>query len=99
MFYDNDEDVFFADFSRSVNYTPAGGVSAAKDVIYDAAGSLVQMSEGVTIRVTAPQVTVRDSDFVGVKMGDAIEIDGITYYIRDKIPDGTGMSVFILSVI
>lgn len=44
-----------------------------------------------------PHVTVRESQVVGVKVNDQMTVRGITYYIVEVDPDGTGLTCLYLS--
>lgn len=78
----------------------------AVDVIYNTVtfggifddGFIDSADDGIAVESTAPQVQVKTSDVTAASHGDSITVDGTVYKIIGKQPDGTGMSLILLSI-
>jgi hypothetical protein len=78
----------------------------AVDVIYAAVtfqgifddGFIDSADDGIAVESTAPQVQVKTTDVAAASLGDNITVDGTVYKIIGKQPDGTGMSLILLSI-
>jgi hypothetical protein len=92
MFYDKDRDIFLSDFA--VEATFKGNSFSG---IFDDAFSIQKIGSSI-IQTTSPQCIVKTSDVTGIHNGDEIEIDGTTYKVIENHPDGSGISVLILSL-
>ena len=77
---------FFADFD-----VPCTLGAATFAVIFDAA-----YVDPLGIAGTEPRATCISADVSTATLGTAITIGGKAYTVRDKQPDGTGMTVLLL---
>lgn len=80
------------EFAVDGTYTPSGGVASVIKVIFDNEFMAV---EGVLS--SDPAVTCKTSDMPNPRRNEPIVIGAVTYYIREGHPDGTGMSLILLS--
>lgn len=86
MSFVEDKTAFFADFS-----VPATLGAAPFAVIFDAA-----YVDPLGIAGAEPRATCISADVGAVTLGTPITINGSAYTVRDKQPDGTGMTVLLL---
>lgn len=77
---------FLADFG-----VPATLGAAAFTVIFDAA-----YADPLGIAGTEPRALCVSADVSAATLGTLININGAAYTVRDKQPDGTGMTVLLL---
>lgn len=84
------------DFATSATYTPSGGVASTINVIFDDEFHELN-AETNSVETSSPQAWVVDSDVSGVAHGDTLVISSTTYYVRGVHPDGTGITLLILS--
>ncbi len=78
----------------------------AVDVLYNAAtfqgifddGFIDSADDGIAVESTAPQVQVKTSDVVGALHDETMTINSIDYKIIGIQPDGTGMTLILLSL-
>ncbi|MCF6147274.1 MAG: hypothetical protein E3K37_01300 [Candidatus Kuenenia sp.] len=75
------------DFGTAITY---GG-----NTIYGIFDSAYESADGV--ESSGPQVVVKSSDVPVIAHGAAMVIAGTTYYVINAQPDGTGISVILLS--
>ncbi len=87
----DDLDGFFDEFAVDALYN-----GRIVPVIFDNEYEGVSPQDG-EVESAGPQGTVKDSDINGIKHGDTMRIDLINYKIRGIQPDGTGLTVLILS--
>lgn len=85
-----------SDFGVSATYTPVGGVAATVTVIFDNEYFPVDGAGSMVFAMQQPKAFGRTTDFVSVSEGATLAIDGTTYTVRVVMPDGTGMSEFLL---
>lgn len=97
MFYDGtDLTAFFADFGVAATYTPASGAGTEITVLFD--NEYVPMNlGGVEVESLGPAATCKTSDVSGAAHGDTLTISGVVYNITGIHPDGTGITVLLLS--
>lgn len=88
--------VFLADFGVSATYTPAGGAGAAISVLFDNEYAPMNLG-GVEVESLGPAAQCKTSDVSGAAHGDTLTIDGTRYSIIGVHPDGTGLTVLLLS--
>lgn len=90
-FWIDDLDVFFRDFGFEATI---GGASTK--VIFDEAylGEKLFRSE---VETSVLQVIAKSADVAGVAHGDTVTISGESFIVRGIQPDGTGMTVLLLS--
>lgn len=88
---DADRLAMLADFGVTSTWN-----AASQTVIFDDKFQIVD-TQGVPVESADPQVVGRASDFVGVKDGDAITVNAVSYKVRRPMPDGTGFIVMTLS--
>lgn len=64
--------------------------------IFDDAASAINIQTGEVMQ-TKPQFTCRESDVTSLAIRGTVIINSVTYYVLEKQPDGTGMTILILS--
>lgn len=64
--------------------------------IFDDAFEAVEQDEN-SVENTQPQVIVRDTDITGLVHGDIFTINSIRYNVIGIQPDGTGLTIVVLS--
>ena len=78
----------------------------AVDVTYKAAtiqgifddGFIDSADDDIAVESTAPQVQVNSTDVVGALHGETMTINSVVYKITGIQPDGTGMTLIMLSI-
>ena len=88
-----DMDGFFKDFGTDAELKPQGGSASTFKAIFDA--RFVVVVNGV--ESSSPVATCRTSDVKDAAHGDEMYINETTYNIIGIEPDGTGITVLILS--
>ncbi len=89
---------FNGDFDEAAVYTPSSGQARIFQVMFDNEYQAAQFAQAeAEIELSGPKATCRESDVPGVAHGDTLEIRGITYSIAEVHPDGTGLTILILS--
>lgn len=98
MFYEDDIDIFFDtyEFAKSANLVSAGAGSKTIKVIFENNYQDMNIYTGI-VESAGPQAQAKTSDVTGAAHGDTLEIDNITYYIKGIQPNGTGITILILS--
>ena len=91
------DDIFLTDFAVDATYTPSGGVVKTIKVVFDSEYLSVQVVGDVGVESETPTAHCKTSDLTGVKHNDTLVIEGTTYYVTEIHPDGTGMTLLILS--
>jgi hypothetical protein len=56
------------------------------------------VDERLAVESTAPQVQVKTSDVTGALHGETITVGSVDYKIAGIQPDGTGMTIILLSI-
>lgn len=84
------------DFAVEVVYTPSGGDAETISGIFDAEYTARNTATG-EIETSAPQIQVATRDILSIAHDDTIVKSGTTYNVIGIHPDGTGMTVLILS--
>lgn len=88
-------------FAVLATYTPsAGGGPSEIPVIFEneyAAAEYDRIANSASMESSSPRATCRDIDIPGVSHGSTLEMNGTTYYVIEVRPDGTGVTVLILS--
>jgi hypothetical protein len=88
-------------FAVWATYTSAvGGAPSQIPVIFEneyAAAEYDRLSQNAAVESTSPRATCRDADVPGVSHGAALAVSGTTYFVIEVRPDGTGVTVLILS--
>jgi len=93
----DDLDIFFQDFGVDAVYTPQGGAASTIRVLFDNTYVAVDTAGNVLAESKSPIAHCKTSDIQGIRHGDTLLINGTTYYIVEHQPDGTGISVLVLS--
>jgi hypothetical protein len=90
---ETDLDVFLnaSEFATDITYK-----SATITGIFDNA-YVVSALDTDDVETLQPQVYVKSGDVVGIVQGDTMTINGITYKVISPQPDGTGLTLVILS--
>lgn len=93
-----DIDLFFStdDFAETVAFTPEGGSPVSIPVIFDEPYTLTA-AQGITYQNANPTCQARTSDVSTATAGATIVRGSTTYYVTDVQPDGTGVTVLVLS--
>ena len=86
MAFVENHSAFFADFS-----VPATLGAATFAVIFDAA-----YADPLGIAGAEPRATCISADVSTATQGTPISINGAAFTVRDKQPDGTGLTVLLL---
>jgi len=84
------------DFAKAAVWTSQGGAATDINVIFDDEYTGTNLGTG-EIDTAAPQVRAETSVVLTMAQGDVIVIDSTTYYVKSVQPDGTGVSMIILS--
>ena len=86
------------EFGLTASYTPTGGSASDIDGIFDNGYLATSVGgESVGIQNAVAAFTCRSADLPGgAADGDAIEISGTAYIVRQIEPDGQGMSRLVL---
>lgn len=87
----DDRLILLNDFGFDVTYTHNGQSSAIKGIL-DNEFEEVELGGSVPFAVQKPRLHCRTIDVSDAVNGDTMQIEGITYYIRVVMPDGTGMT-------
>ncbi len=88
---DLDEFLNNSEFAKDITYK-----SATITGIYDNAYA-VSALDGDAVETLTPQALVKTSDVTGIVHGDTMTIDAVVYNVISSQPDGTGLTVVILS--
>jgi hypothetical protein len=79
------------DFGFDVAYTNNGNTTTIKGIL-DNEFEEVELGGSVPFALQKPRLHCRTSDVVNAANGDTMVIEGVTYYVRVIMPDGTGMT-------
>ncbi len=92
-----DRDVFLDEdeFAEEFVFSRSG---ATINCIFDDAFE-VAVEGGQGVETSAPQVIAKDSDVTGIVQGDTLTrvSNSVVYKVTKPMPDGTGMTVVLLS--
>ena len=97
MDFDSDLDIFLSDFAVDATYTPAGGTAKTIKSIFDSEYITMSPAGDIGVESVSPAAYCKTSALTGAKHGDTLVISGTTYYIVGIHPDGTGITILILS--
>ena len=89
-----DYSIFFADFGEPAIYQGTELVC-----IFDRAWQQIQTDTSTAFDSTRPFVTMETSDVASIEYGEVLTIRSQDYAVREKQPDGTGMTVLILEAL
>ncbi len=91
IFFDTD------DFAKSATFTDvSASTSSTVKGIFDKESIEQSVGEAGLIE-EVPVFTCKSSDVSDATFNDTFVIDTVTYYIKEILPDGTGMTRFTLS--
>lgn len=90
-FYEEDLDPFFEDFGEDATWN----TTTFKVVFHNEYEAAVLFTGEIETR--NPYVEVKDSDISGIVHGNVLTIDGTAYKVTGIQPDGTGITVLLLS--
>ena len=91
IFFDTD------DFAKSATFADvSAGTSSTVKGIFDKESVEQSVGEAGLIE-EVPFFTCKSSDVSDATFNDTFVIDTVTYYIKEILPDGTGMTRFTLS--
>jgi|TARA_Y100000294_G_scaffold139889_1_gene133521 hypothetical protein len=91
IFFDTD------DFAKSATFTDVSASSSSTvKGIFDKESIEQSVGEAGLIE-EVPVFTCKSSDVSDATFDDTFVIDTVTYYIKEILPDGTGMTRFTLS--
>lgn len=91
-----DLDVFLADFGVTARYVSAGNSGTDITVLFDNAYTPANIGR-VEVETLGPAATCKTSDVAGALHGDTLIISDISYNIIGIHPDGSGMTILLLS--
>lgn len=87
-----DRALMLADFGVTVTH----GAGSSFVGIFDAGYELVNLGE-VGVTSAQPRLTGRTADVEGIALLTTLTVDGVAYTLQEQQPDGTGMTVLLLS--
>ncbi|MBT9171351.1 MAG: hypothetical protein DDT18_01725 [Actinobacteria bacterium] len=96
MFWERDIDTFFSDFAVDAVFIRAGVAPRNIRVLFDEDYKTI-MDELVGVEGAASSAICRTSDVRDAVHNDTLVIGGITYFIVGIQPDGTGVTILLLS--
>jgi len=79
------------DFGSDIAYTSNGNTVTIKGIL-DNEFEEVELGGSVPFALQKPRLHCRTSDVINAANGDTMIIEGVTYYVRVVMPDGTGMT-------
>ncbi|HSW65202.1 MAG TPA: hypothetical protein VLH56_18120, partial [Dissulfurispiraceae bacterium] len=91
MFFEQDNGALFADFAVAASYN-----GAAIAVIFSEGYKAINAVTG-GVESTEPQAICKSADAEAMSHGEQIVINDMAYYITGIEPDGTGITVIVLS--
>jgi len=83
--------------AQTAIYIRQGYASAQIPVIFDNEYSTAEGIGEPGMGVPSPQVLCKTADVPSASHGDTLLVGGITYYVQEVRPDGTGITTLILS--
>lgn len=86
-----------SEFAQLATYTRQGYASAQIPVIFEKEYLVSEGVEGQGVGTFAPVATCKTADVPNAAEGDRLNPDGTNYYVLVAKPDGTGITVLILS--
>jgi hypothetical protein len=95
----SDLDTIFStdELAQTASYVRQGYPSAQIPVIFGNEYVVARGSEEVGVGTSAPTALCKTADVPAAAEGDTLTIDGMTYHILEVQPDGTGVTLLILS--
>jgi hypothetical protein len=90
------DEFFNEDLCVEALFTPEAGDPRVILVIFDRQSSDITLA-GIGVESAKPQATCRDIDIPDVTHGCTLTIGGEDWSIMDTQPDGTGITVLILT--
>ena len=96
---DTERTIFFDtdDFAKSATFADvSAGTSSTVKGIFDKESVEQSVGEAGLIE-EVPFFTCKSSDVSDATFNDTFVIDTVTYYIKEILPDGTGVTKFTLS--
>ncbi len=87
-------DDFFLHFSIPIEIKPTNQPSRIIEAIFD--DDFIDIGNDAIIASSAPQITCKSKDVIGLQMDDEVIINTQTYHIREIQPDSTGLTVYLL---
>lgn len=93
----SDLDTFLNDDEFAEKFVFSRSGSTIKCIFDDAFAAAVEGGQGV--ETSQPQVVARDSDITGIVQGDTLTrvSNSVVYKVIKPMPDGTGMTLVLLS--
>lgn len=89
-------DIILNDFAVDAAFSHAGGAASNIKIIFDNDFKAINLITG-EVELAGPQAICKTSDVSTAIHGDTLVINSITYYIIGIQPDGTGITILILS--
>ena len=93
---DDHADMFSDPIGEPAIYTAFGQQAATIQVIFDDANKDTALTMGM-LGGTQPQALCIDTDIPNIGKKDTMTVRGATYKVTDMQPDGTGLTLVILS--
>jgi len=96
-FWDDDIDEFFLDFTVPVTVHSGETGEYIFNAIFDEAQKIYDVDSGQIVS-TNPQLTCKSVDIINkIDRNVTVEINSVTYYVREIMDDGTGITVLTIS--
>ncbi len=91
MDFSGDVADFLADFGVPVSWNNTTITAIFKDEFHEV------LLEGIGVESADPQLICSSADVAAAAQGQTATVGGVAYYIRGVHPDGTGITILILS--
>jgi hypothetical protein len=95
-FWEDDVADMLADFGITVKLNPGDTTESAIVAIFDEDQEIINPQTGEVISAS-PALTCKSADVSGVSVGDSVEVNSVTYKIKAKLEDGTGITLLQLT--
>lgn len=95
-FWEDDVADMLDDFGITVTLNPGDTDETDIIAIFDEDQEIINPQTGEVISAS-PGLTCESADVSGVAAGDSVEVNGVTYKIKAKLDDGTGVTVLQLT--
>lgn len=97
-FYDSDHRLFMTDFGDDCLYVPdAGEAVPGLKVLFNSKYAAIEELGFAGVESTEPTAICITEDFPDIKRNEILEINGITYYVKETHDNGTGFKLIYLT--
>lgn len=90
------DEIFSDDVFGNTGGVVWNGVTV-EDAIFDDESIEAQMGEGVAEIIPQPRIMGKTADFDGIDTDDPVQVKGETFYVKNWVPDGTGVIEIFLT--